>query len=419
LTFTTGGGRVTVEPMNGAPAQQLTTGDVIRVNWSPDGKRVLVVTRANVIETLPAAGGPSVELFRPPRNQLVFDALELPDGSILMAMMPPGSAQVSTPEAEIWKLRPDEIGVAGETPRRLTWAATASGRLSASTAGNRVVFLTTQFQRDLYMADADFHSGVLTPPQRFTQSDRDDSVFAWTPDSSAVFLESNRNGTTDIFKQRVNSDIAEPFVTGSRSQGSPAVTNDGNWVLYTDGTYTEHTVMRLSLTGGAPAELVHQVGTARLHCALHGRCVLRELKDGSFIVSSLDPLAGRGAELARTSETYGFDLLPDGDAFAYILPPTNGVRNCVRVISFTGKAPWNILVKGATRLQGIGWLPTNSGFLATDGGRLLLVSINGASNVLWAPTLVSVGWAVASPDERHVAISVSSIQANAWMLSDF
>jgi hypothetical protein len=419
LPFTEGGGLAFWSP-DSRHIAFMTPGILKRVDLLGGKPTTLAsATQGNVVEALPLSGGPSVELFRSQPNQLIFDVIELRDGSILMSMVPPGSGQISTPEVEIWKLRTDQVRVAGQTPRRLTWAGAAGAHLSASTMGDRVVFLTTEFQRDLYMAGADLQRGVLDSPRRFTLTDHDDGVFAWAPDGSAVFVESNRTGTTDVFKQDVNSDIAEPVLTGPRSQGSPAVTTDGRWLLYADGTYTDKTIMRLPLTGGVPAELVHVGRAARPRCAVRGPCILLESRDGSDVISSLDPVAGKGAELLRIPTTYGVELLPDGDAVAYILPFKSGERNCVRVTSFTGKAPKDIVVKGATGLQGIGWLSGNLGFLSTDRGKVLLVSLNGTSKVLCTPTLGSAGWAVASPDEKHVAINVSTRLSHVWMLSDF
>jgi hypothetical protein len=117
------------------------------------------------------------------------------------------------------------------------------------------------------------------------------------------------------------------------------VTNDGRWVLYADGSGRggDDSVMRASLSGGAAAEVVSQVGRGRLQCAQHGRCVLIQEKDQSYVISSLHPFEGKGNELARIPVTSGFHLLPDGDSFAYILPMENGIANRVRLISFTGK----------------------------------------------------------------------------------
>jgi hypothetical protein len=193
--------------------------------------------------------------------------------------------------------------------------------------------------------------------------------------------------------------------------------------LYVDGTIArDDSIMRVPLSGGAPAELLRHVGRGRLQCAPHGRCVLLESKDGSFVISSLDPLEGRGVELARTPLVeYGFRVLPDGGGFAYILPPDEkGARNRVRVISFSGKPPSDIVVNDATRLSGLTWLPSDHGFLVADRGKLLLVSRNGVSKVLWAPAApVSVQFAVPSPDEKHLAINVQLSQSNAWMMSGF
>ena len=142
----------------------------------------------------------------------------------------------------------------------------------------------------------------------------------------------------------------------------------------------------------------------------------------SFVISSLDPLEGKGVELARTpSETWGIRVLPDGDAYAYIMPPDDkGVRNRVRVISFSGRAPSDIVVKDATSLGAFTWLPSDSGFLVTDRQKLLLVSRNGVSKVLWAPAApLSVGPTVPSPDGKHLAINVGSRHSNVWMVSGF
>jgi hypothetical protein len=112
-------------------------------------------------------------------------------------------------------------------------------------------------------------------------------------------------------------------------------------------------------------------------------------------------------------------LTPDGESFAYVVRSDTGLFNRVRVVSFSGKAPSDIVVQNATKLTGLVWLPSNSGFLTTDGGKLLMVSSSGTARVLWAPASVWAGWAVPSPDEKHLAINVGSRQTNAWMMTGF
>ena len=417
-----------VDPLNGSPAREVATGDVFMPTWSADGKRVVYIRSENqTIESVSAEGGTAIEVFRAPEGQVMRSVIELPDRTILISMMPsrPSIARPSglipgTPgQSGLWRVYPDRTGVVRNPPRRLTANGANATDLTASSTG-RVAFLDIRNQSDVYVADGDVRGGSVNVPRRFTLSDSDNLAYTWTPDSAAVLFSSNRHGSWDIFKQRLESDIAEPFFSGPRHEGYPGITSDGRWVLYADGTSEDDNIMRASLSGGAPAEVVPLVGRGRLQCAAHGRCVLLEVKDRSFWISSLHPLEGKGRELARIPATNGFRLLPDGDTFAYILPTENGIRNRVRLLSFVGKPDTDIVVKDAAALVGLGWLPSSAGFLTTDRGKLLLVFPNGTAKVLWAPTgLTSIDWAVPSPDERHLVINVSTRQSNAWMVSGF
>jgi DNA-binding winged helix-turn-helix (wHTH) protein len=432
LRFTWTKWTLAVDPMNGSPTQVVATGsDILRFTWSTDGTRVLIVRgRTNAIESVPAEGGTPLEVYRGPKDTRITAAIELPDRTILIAMYPAGSIPQTSGQSELWRAHPDRTGVLREAPRRLTWSATDATPLTVFSmtvsSNGRVALLSTRFQSDVYVTDGDLRNDSMQVPRRFTLSESDNVAYTWTPDSSAILLSSNRQGTWDILKQRLDSDIAEPFLSGARHQGYPGVTNDGRWVLYADGTGRDDSIMRASLSGGAAAAVVPHVGRGVLQCAQHGRCVLLERKDRTFVISSLHPFQGKGTELARIPLTSGFRLLPDGDTFAYILPTENGYGNRVRVISFAGKPDKDIVVKDAAALASLGWLPSNSGFLSTDRGnwtdcgKLLLVFPDGTSKVLWAPTgLASVDWAVPSPDEKHLAINVSTRHSNAWMVSGF
>jgi Tol biopolymer transport system component len=287
-----------------------------------------------------------------------------------------------------------------------------------------VAFLSTLQQGDVFVADGDLRRGLIGTPRRLTLSDRDDVAYDWTDDSKTLIISSTRSGTWDIFKQQLNADNAEPFLIGPGSQGSPGVTSDGRWILYVNSAPPTNTsIMRVALTGGTPVELVPNLASGGLHCAVHGQCVLFESRDGGLVISSLDPFKGKGIELARTpTETFGLRVRPDGDAFAYILPPDDkGVRNRIRIISFRGNPSRDVIVKDVIRLSGLTWLPTASGFMTSDRGKVLLVLLDGTSKVLWspAPPLRAVGFSMPSPDEKHLAINVISAQSNVWMVSGF
>ena len=195
------------------------------------------------------------------------------------------------------------------------------------------------------------------------------------------------------------------------------MTSDRRWVLYQEWT-PPWRIMRVPVTGGTP-ELLLDRGYGDLLCAAHGRCVIVQPKDGADSIWSLDPIRGRGSELARIHSTGTENVLPDGEAFAYVEQQDKGPLNVVRVISFTGKPPQDIVVQQATSLMNLDWLPSDSGFLTTDHGNLLIVWRSGASRVLWSPAPLQAWFAIPSPDETHLAIDVSSRAQQRWMLSGF
>ena len=158
---------------------------------------------------------------------------------------------------------------------------------------------------------------------------------------------------------------------------------------------------------------------AIVHCSAHGRCVVLDFQGSQIVISEIDPLRGKGPELVRIPDTAGAYLRPDGDAIGTIVTGQAGPRNRVRIVSFTGKASMDIIVRGAKELGNLTWLPSGEGFFAIDGNSLLFVTTDGVSRVLWSPESLEPWWAEPSPDSKHLAIHMGSGQVNAWMLSDF
>ena len=73
--------------------------------------------------------------------------------------------------------------------------------------------------------------------------------------------------------------------------------------------------MRVPVTGGA-SEVLTTIRKGFPHCSARGRCVVLDYQGSQIVISEIDPLRGKGAELARIPETFGGYLLPDGNAFA-------------------------------------------------------------------------------------------------------
>jgi eukaryotic-like serine/threonine-protein kinase len=421
---TSQGGDLTLDLLNGTPPRRLAS-SVGAAGWSADGNRILFAKQnGSAIERIPLEGGPSVTVFNAEKGQEVVDILELRTGRLIVGLLRrPMNSVWFGPEISLWEVRTDSTGIANESPRRLTDWQEQLEFLSASADGAQLAYLSTATLMDVYVAGFDLRKGLTDAPRRLTMDDRYDVPMDWTPDSTAVLFHSTRNGNSDIFKQRIDGEVAEPLVVEPGDQSTPRVTSDGRWVLFDqlNGPDSIH-IMRVPLSGGTPQRL-REVRRGSPFCSAHGRCVVYELRDSGVVISSIDPITGSGTELARVSSNIAcFNLLPDGEAFAYV-PSDTGPRNRVHVVSFKGEPPKDIIVPRATNLSSLSWLPSGAGFFTTDvtpsRSDVLFISPDGTPRSLWSPTQLSVYWAIPSPNGKHLAMLVMARQSNAWMLTDF
>jgi eukaryotic-like serine/threonine-protein kinase len=437
------GGQLTVDLLNGAPPRVLMHATkehfIGAANWSVDGNRILFVTDGSAIERVSLGGGPRSTLFRADKGQEIADLIEVPKRGMVAILTRPGPVTQSraAPEVSLWRLHTDINGSLLDAPHQVTeWRQEDLEQLSASSDGQRLAFLSTVGQFDVYVAGFDPRIGLTGAPTRFTLDDRDDGAEAWTPDSTAVLFASSRNGTLDIFKQRLGSDVAEPVVSGPGDQFLTRVTSDGQWLLYAEGVPTlargageagrpDTPVrwMRMPLSGGG-SELLFPTEHWGLGCSARSGCMIFTEQGSETVISSVDPVKGKGAELGRVPvSTGGGCILPDGNAFAYVVNTNAGSRNRIRVVSFKGQPSKDFIVQNVTNLEGLTPLASGSGFFSTDHEanrtNLVFVKPDGTSRILWSPTQLIPWWTVPSPDGKHLAITVGARYRNAWMLTDF
>src|SRR5581483_4647721 len=113
-------------------------------------------------------------------------------------------------------------------------------------------------QHSTYVGDLDNGTRTLQNVRRLTFGlGREDFPRAWTPDSRALFIDSNRTGNWEIFKQGFAGDTDTPFVQGEDDQFSPRLSPDHAWLLYLERPKDWHepqpvTLMRVPVSGGLP-----------------------------------------------------------------------------------------------------------------------------------------------------------------------
>jgi Tol biopolymer transport system component len=265
-----------------------------------------------------------------------------------------------------------------------------------------------------------------------TLDQRNDYPSGWTPDSKAVLFVSDRNRTTDIFRQATDQDSAEPVVVGPDNKDGPVVSPDGSWILYRQYPADRPArIMRVPVSGG-PSQLVLEGPKINGHACARSPatvCVYsQETPDGKQLVfSAFDPMQGKGRELARVNVKqsllgYGWDLSPDGSRLAFTQADEREGR--IRLIPVAGGEAREVIVKGWFALGSIAWAADGKSMFVCVVGNpvtLLYVDLEGRAQILWQQRRRADfwTWCVPSPDGRYLAIAGRTVDSNVWMLENF
>ena len=268
------------------------------------------------------------------------------------------------------------------------------------------------------------HGRLLDTPRRLTSDERGSFPGAWTPDGKTILFNLGQSGSQDIFMQSLDAESAEPLVVGPGHQVLPRMSSDGQWVLFQEPVGTEGwRIMRVPLAGGRPEQVLATARIAWPRCAVRGRCVLFEPDKDRWIISSLDPVRGKGERLGSIpSNTRGEDLSPDGNAVALVVDDSRPT-NRIRIYSLRGELQKDVVVENATALANLDWARHRSRLLLHRTERQAAVS---CCSFDWTAHPMCCGRnkelrsaAIPSPDGTHLAIAGWTRQSNVWMLTDF
>ncbi|MGH7682555.1 MAG: protein kinase, partial [Candidatus Eiseniibacteriota bacterium] len=285
--------------------------------WSPDGRRLAYVRGTqrpegnfSWIETCDLQGRRSRVFESNQEQQLHILAIPgwLADGRMVFGLSDPPPNQA---DRNLWSLHVDSrSGIPSGKPRRITqWQ-----RLSVivpcgvSRDGKRLAVGALSYQSDCYIGRVAGGDSALQNVRRLTLDSRFDWEPSWLPDNSAIVFASNRNGSEDIFRQRLDSGDAEPVVTGPGDQEVPSVSPDGAWTLYLDpqegaspSAPPSVRMMRAPIAGGPAIKVFDVQANASYACVPSpaALCVLSEIEKGQRVFTEFDPVRGRGKELVR------------------------------------------------------------------------------------------------------------------------
>jgi serine/threonine protein kinase len=421
--------------------------------WSPDGQRVIYVRQdgPDIANTYFVSGdlkgGPFTRILPPFDPKLVGWLNWWSDGRLMYSLDEPGF-KVKT--CNLWQINMDSrltefIG----KPRRITnFAELCVYATSMTLDGKRFGVSEWRPHSSVYVAALQAGGERSTNPIRLTLDESWNHPLAWTADSKTIFFNTSRTGVDAIFKQTLGQDIAEPLIAFSKGEGltGACLSPEGSWIYYTLTSYEEgpaestkimraeqtdiartNKIMRVPVTGGSPqlvltASIEEWPRCARFPstlCAIAERTPDRE----QIVFTALDPVNGRGRELARSNtesrKEYHWDLSPDGTRIALLKHQDARVQ----ILSLNGSAQLEITSKGWNTLSSVVWTADGKGLFVSSytarGADMLHMDLQGNTRLLWEHPGGIYIYGVPSPDGRRLAMRGWNVEGNMWLMENF
>jgi serine/threonine protein kinase len=447
IAFTRGGldmdGEIWVMARNGEDARRITPVDESLgfqvVRWSPNNRHLVYLRR------LDREGGPfswSIE-SRGVDDGAPATLVPSASGSAGLIWMADGRVLYTADEPaphdgdmNLWAIDVGPDGKPRAHPRKLTnLVGFHLDRLSVSSDGKKMSAVNSSTQWDVYVGQLQ-KNGQLGTPRRLTLEDSNDAPLDWTRDSKAVIFVSDRTGIFNVFKQRIDEQVAVPMTTGPNVNIMARVSPDGQWLVYMSrqqGFVPTANLMRVPINGGPPQFLrkcaaVTDIGCPRLPAT---ECITGELTDDAHIFTAFDPITGGAHELFRwkiSGHRNGFaSLSPDGSQFLFL---TRSPREAtLRFGSFPEKPLREIKLLGWSNLNSADWAADGKSIFISSGtplgATLLRVDLQGRVQPIWQVWGSGRSWdsgrtwAIPSPDGRRLAMLGQTTHSNAWLLENF
>jgi len=410
--------------------------------WSPDGTHLAYMRGRfhsgmpwirTQLEVLDLASGNSTVVVK---TTGMGSALAwAPDGRLIYSL---AEAVPNQNDSNLWALRVDGSGRPLDSPVRLTHGTGLAAQISVTRDGKRIAFFRQAIEPDVYVADVEGNGSKVSPLRRLTFDERADFPYAWTPDSKAVIFLSDRNGAFNVFRQGIQDSEPEVLTRARENLSVPRLSPDGNSLLYlitpSKGAAEESPsrLMRVPLAGGPPQLVVEAPGISNQQCARLPStvCVLSLFEPGRERFFYFDPEKGLEQEISKaeinSGNAYDFNWSLSSDGRMLAMARREGTRQVptVRILPLGDTPESKVAVAGWAGIGSLDWAADNESLWVTgyngEGRKILLnVKLNGRVRPVAEDPAMELGWAIPSPDGRHVALWKAHGDSNVWMLENF
>jgi Tol biopolymer transport system component len=396
--------------------------------WSPDGNRLAYV---RMVETYNARES-SVEVneWRNPSaqtllsdNRLGPSLYWLPDGRLIYTLGDPENLQ----GASLWAVLPQQSGKILASSKRITRGIGWINQITGSADGKLLTFLRENTVSSVYIGAMAPDGTHLVGNRRLTLDENQNLPFAWTPDSKAVLFSSNRNGTSELFKQVTSQPLAESMMTSAEELLQPRVTPDGSEILYIStpksaDLKTPSSILAIPIAGGTPRRVLQDVGIWNVQCSPlpSAVCMYSNLKGDRTETFRFDVRTGKRSDPPQSDPWCNWSLSPDGSQRAIACGSRKGTIQLRSVL--TGETR-DLTVKGWDELGSIVWSVDGRSLLTISHHEsdtvLLNVALDGRVSVLLRSSNPEILGAIPSPDGRSLAIAGANTTRNVWQIENF
>jgi len=363
--------------------------------WSPDGKRIAYV-RTTLAYDAPTRSVEVNEWQKASAETLFSDsrlstALRwLPGGRLIYAL---GTQQTPGPagDSSVWMVSLPQAGKI-PVPKRITQGYGEIWQVTGSADGKVLIFLRGNWSPSIYIGTLAADSTQLLGHRRLTLDESASIPTSWTPNSTAVLFYSDRNGTSEIFKQATDQLLAESLVSAAEQLSQPRVTPDGSGILYiatpkSAGPETPSSIFAFTIRGGTPRLVLQDVAIFAVECARLPStiCMYSTSKGNARETFLFDVRSGKSTSPPQIDPEGFWSLSPDGSQRAFV-----AVGSSQRTIqlrpTFSGETR-ELVVKGWSGLMHIDWSADGRSLLVGWHGHegdsaLLKVTLDGKVSVL-------------------------------------
>jgi Tol biopolymer transport system component/DNA-binding winged helix-turn-helix (wHTH) protein len=382
----------------------------------------------------------------------------LADGRLFFSMAEPPPTQGDT---NVWAMPLDaKTGLASGERVRITNGPDHKPVMDASADGKKILFMRTNIQPAVYVAQIDKKNKTVGWPERLTLDDRRNLPYEWTPDGNSVLYISDREGKFHIYKQAVGQGTAELLDTGVNEPNILRLNPDRTKVLYSTlkhGDVDEHgfpheaaaearlqskastnggqnlqiyRIMRVPLNGGQSQQVLEWPLINNFQCArLPSReCIFSSYANEALEFYEFDAETGKNSLMFKISDPewqlYNWTLSPDGEQLALAKKLRAQEEAEIQIMSLRGGSTRKIALKEWRSVRAIDWAADGKSIWTCASpreGEEVVINVDLQGHVKPAVKEPSpyIGWAIPSQDGKRLAIWEASGASNAWMLEGF